>query len=200
MDYDVVAEGPPAGMTALEIASARQRLGAWLIDHMIVAGIFLGTATVAGVVLYVAWSRDMDEFNEGWWFVGVIIVSAIIGGIATLVWYVYLLHLVATRGQTPGKRVVKIRIIKDDGGKVGWGVALMREVVGKIILVAAMEGVLAALVSVISAVVAVYIWIFVLLALLIWIVADEKNQTLHDKIARTYVVKVRSVAIEHEPA
>ena len=187
MDSRVASDEAGEGMTALELASGTDRLWAWLLDHVIMTGIFLGIAMMAGLVLDVLLT---NEFNGGWQFVGLIFWAAIIGGIGVLLWYIFLVYLVATRGQTPGKKVVRIRIIKDSGGKVGWGVALVREVVGKIVLVAVMEGVLALLVSSISDLVAVYIWIFVLLVLFIWIVLDEKNQTLHDKIARTYVVKV----------
>jgi uncharacterized RDD family membrane protein YckC len=70
------------------------------------------------------------------------------------------------RGQTPGKMVMKIKIVRFTGEKTGWGDAVMR-FLGFIISV-----------------------LFALIGH-IWIAFDSRRQGWHDKIAETYVIRVR---------
>ena len=67
------------------------------------------------------------------------------------------------RGQTPGKMVMRISIVRFDGARIGWGGAVMR-FLGYIISV--------------------------LLFLLgfFWVAFDRRRQGFHDKIADTFVI------------
>ena len=69
-------------------------------------------------------------------------------------------------GGTPGKLIFKLKIVTIEGEKVGFGQALLREMVGK--------------------------WISGLVFDIgyFWALWDSKHQTWHDKIANTVVVKV----------
>jgi uncharacterized RDD family membrane protein YckC len=67
-------------------------------------------------------------------------------------------------GQTPGKSVMKIRVIKTDGGPISDGDAILRYI-------------------------GYYISGFVLALGYLWAIWDENHQGWHDKIANTYVVK-----------
>lgn len=69
-------------------------------------------------------------------------------------------------GQTPGKMVTRIKVIRCSGAEVGFGAAIFREVIGKLI----------------SALLLGCGYLMVLF--------DEQHQGLHDKIADTYVVKL----------
>ena len=129
----------PEGMTALEIASVGQRLGAWLVDAVV--GILVGAA---GLVLGV----------------GFITFLVVIGYAVIYLW------MVATKGQSPGKMAVKIKIVRMDGSSLGFGGVLLREIIGKFV-----SGLV------------IYLGY-------IWILFDDKRQGWHDKIAGTYVVKV----------
>lgn len=145
MDYNVVSDDVPEGMSALEIASAGQRLGAFLID--LVISIIVG---IAGFVIGSAMGGEGQTMNT-------------VFGIA---YWIIVLFMVATRGQSPGKIAIGIKIVKMDGRPIGFGTTLLREILGKIV----------------SAI--------ILLLGYIWILFDGKRQGWHDKIASTYVVKV----------
>ncbi len=88
------------------------------------------------------------------------------GGVITFIigaayhWY----FLTRQDGQTPGKRIMKIRVIKADGGTLDDATAIIR-----------------------------YVGYYINSAIFMigWLLAffDENNQGLHDKIVSTYVVK-----------
>jgi len=90
--------------------------------------------------------------------------------IGAVVWFLvlvaYFLCFWGWRGQTPGKMVMKIRITRFDGSHIGWSGAVMR-FLGYIISVA------------------------LFLIGLIWIAFNERKQGFHDKIADTFVVRIR---------
>jgi len=69
-------------------------------------------------------------------------------------------------GGTPGKIILRLKVLTIEGGKVSFGRALLREMVGKWISSLAFD--------------IGYLWA-------LW---DSKHQTWHDKIANTVVVKV----------
>ena len=72
------------------------------------------------------------------------------------------------RGQTLGKMVFGIRVANVQGSVPGLGMAALREIPGKILS-------------------------FVVIFLgFLWIIWDGRNQGWHDKIAKTYVFKVKS--------
>lgn len=48
-----------------------------------------------------------------------------------LLYSVYFSVLTATAGWTPGKRILKIKVVNKEGGKVGWTDAIYRETVGR---------------------------------------------------------------------
>ncbi|MDH3960367.1 MAG: RDD family protein, partial [Desulfuromonadales bacterium] len=69
-------------------------------------------------------------------------------------------------GQTPGKMVLRIKVIRTDGSPINYGRAALREVLGKFIS-------------------------SILLGIGYLMVAfDNRKQGLHDKIADTYVIKL----------
>ncbi len=87
------------------------------------------------------------------------------------------------RGQTPGKQLVGIRVLRTDGRPSGWGWTFLREWVVEF-------GVFSVLLS--------YLFFPAILDLL-WAFWDKDRQTLHDKIVKTYVVDDRSLATESDP-
>ena len=78
----------------------------------------------------------------------------------------------ARRGQTPGKQIMGIRVIKTDGRPSGWGYTLLREL-----------GTMWAhsMTAFMPPFWLDYLWAF-------W---DRDRQTLHDKVFRTLVVRTR---------
>lgn len=125
---------------ALEYAGFWIRLGAGVID-LLVLGLMVG-AIICVFPALVIWAPN--------------------GLIISLI---YWLGFWSWRGQTPGKMVVGIKIIRTDSSPVTWQHALIR-----------CSGYL---VSVIT-----------LFIGFIWVAFDARKQGFHDKIADTYVVKL----------
>jgi uncharacterized RDD family membrane protein YckC len=69
------------------------------------------------------------------------------------------------RGQTLGKMIMRLRIVRFDGAGIGWGGAVMR-FLGYIIS------------------------ILLFLAGFLWVIWDSRRQGFHDKIADTFVITV----------
>ena len=93
-----------------------------------------------------------------------------------LVWWL----IVLGRGQTPGKQLMSIRVIRTDGRASRWGWTFLREF--------GVKGVLINAVSWLSAGVGLIVWIGDLL----WAFWDKDRQTLHDKIMKTVVIDERA--------
>ena len=88
-----------------------------------------------------------------------------IGLILVIVWSVgYMIFFWSTRGQTPGKMIMGIKIVTTDGGPIGVGKAILRLIGYAISAIVFYLGFL-------------------------WIIWDKDKQGWHDKIAGTYVVK-----------
>ncbi|MBZ0300351.1 MAG: RDD family protein [Anaerolineae bacterium] len=88
------------------------------------------------------------------------------GGISFVVGLAYYWYfLTRQQGQTPGKKVMNIRVIKTDGSALSDTDAILRYI-------------------------GYYINSFVIMIGWIWAFFDRNNQGWHDKIAQTYVVQV----------
>jgi uncharacterized RDD family membrane protein YckC len=146
----------------LKYAEFFDRLIAFLIDLILIAipifvviliGIILGSA----VALIPALAVMLHVIK---------VLILIVAALAVIVIFVYNnIHLVATKGASFGKRIMKLKVV-DLKGKypIGYSKALVR-LVGKIIC-------------------------FLTLGLgFLLILTDEKRQGLHDRIADTYVIK-----------
>ena len=81
------------------------------------------------------------------------------------------------RGQTPGKKLLGIRVIRTDGSPSDWGWTFLREFVIKLILFElAVDALTFGIGSILDS-----LWAF-------W---DRDRQALHDKIVKTIVVDDR---------
>lgn len=69
-------------------------------------------------------------------------------------------------GQTPGKMLLRIQVVRTDGESIGYGKAFYREVVGKFI-----SGIIFCIGYLMAA-------------------FDDQKQALHDRMAKTYVIKL----------
>ncbi len=93
-------------------------------------------------------------------------IALAFNGIYSLIPLLYVtLSWIYWDGATIGKKIMKIKIIKTDGHSVDWPTAIVR-LVG-------------------------YLASFIPFALgFLWIIWDRNKQGFHDKIAKTYVIKV----------
>ena len=138
------------------------RLLAFIIDVIILGVINWVLNGVWGVVSGVGWmgSTTTDPFTVATgapWLWGSLVLFLMVVAYVFCFW--------GWRGQTPGKMLLGLKIVRTDGQDMGWGVAAIRFLS--------------------------YIISF-LLALIgcIWVAFDANKQGLHDKMANTYVVRL----------
>lgn len=89
-----------------------------------------------------------------------------------IIWWLFTL----SRGQTPGKQLLGIRVIRADGTPSDWGWAFIREFIIKTIAFSILDS---------------FLGIATIVDLL-WAFWDKNRQTLHDKIMKTVVVDDRA--------
>ncbi|PPJ27457.1 RDD family protein [Nocardia nova] len=171
--YPQPGYGPPA-----PYASWIARVGGYLVDGLIIGvpfGILYGLAIGLGTKDLDCSSSD-DSYGSTYSYSstctggGMTAVGIILMLLAFLVMAaaaLYLIYLEGTTGQTPGKKLVGIRVIKEaDGQVLGFGMAFVRK------LCHILDNALCGL---------GYLWP-------LW---DEKNQTFADKIVGTIVVQAQ---------
>ncbi len=114
------------------------------------------------------------------------VLPDVAAGLLTLLYFAFVIafafgypvFFVATRGATPGKGFLGLVVVdRDNRYPVGWGKALLREILGKQVIDK----------------LTIYLG-YLLIAF------DPRKQGLHDKIAGTYVVHKDSLAPAGSPA
>jgi uncharacterized RDD family membrane protein YckC len=140
-----------------------RRFLAVFLDVIIVEVIAIVVTLPIGIAFGVASGISSDSGVAGI-FSG---MGSLVGGlIGMVVGFGYPMYFIGSRGQTPGKMALGVKVQRLDGQTPpGIGTALLREVVGK------------------------FLSSFLCLGYL-WMLWDEKKQTWHDKIAGTVVVRV----------
>ena len=129
------------------LAGFWRRLSAAAIDGLIIFGINLVLGSITALI------------NSN----AVGIIANLLSLAISITYYVY---FIGSRGQTPGKIALKIKVVRTDNVPMTYMTAFLREVVGKFLsgLIFAMG----------------YFW-------MIW---DKNKQTWHDHLAKTQVVRV----------
>ncbi len=105
---------------------------------------------------------------------GAYVLDRILFVLTLVIGYIIWWLIVLDKGQTPGKQLVGIRAVSENGEPARWGRTFLREFVVKE-LVFGFLGVLTIGVA----------WLLDFL----WALWDEDRQTLHDKMAATFVVQ-----------
>jgi uncharacterized RDD family membrane protein YckC len=161
--------GPGAPGGVVPYAGWGTRLGGWLIDAVIlfVVQAILGRLFrhVNSLTLHMSSTRNGVVHHTTFSFIAL--------GVTTLVAIAYTTILCGgPGGQTVGMLAVGVRVVRDDThGALGYGLALGRSVVEQLFRYT------------------VVVWLVDMLFPL-W---DKKRQTLHDKIVRSVVIRVRNV-------
>src|SRR5262245_39001882 len=117
-----VAAGPAPGV---EFAPHGERLVAYILDSIIV-GVFVFAFIVVGFVVLGSGATiegnrivDITPFAA--------LVSSIIFIVGSIIALLYFPFFWARGGSTLGMRPFKLRVVRDrDGGRIGWGTALLR--------------------------------------------------------------------------
>ena len=160
--------GPPT------LATFLQRLLAYILDTVMFYLPLTAAAAllVVGVIFAVGGG---DTPGSGGLAVALLALAAI--GFLLAAGYIIWWLVTLKNGQTPGKQLVGIRVVRDNGEPSGWGYTFLREFVIKGLL----GGVIA------SATAGIYTVVDHL-----WPLWDQKRQALHDKMVNTIVVQNRS--------
>lgn len=134
---------------AARLSSPGRRLGAYLLDGLIPLIAF-------SIITGLAGASSSSAQGSG---VGVVIGSLLL--LAYGIWAIVLF----TRGRTPGKLLLGMRVVREDLKVAGFWTMLIREWIGKLI-----SG-------------------LILSIGFLWILFDKDKQGWHDKLMSTYVVE-----------
>ena len=156
-------DGQPA-WHGRQLSSWGRRVAATLLDWLI---LLIPVAALIAVVVLVAFSSDAGAVATG-----------IASGLVYLVVLIFYAPVLMARqgehnGQTWGKQIVGIRVVRDNGEQVDFGFAFLRDVVVKGLLFGFVGG-----------------WFFSIPTLVdyLWPLWDGENRCLHDIVVSTHVV------------
>ncbi|MYS19242.1 Uncharacterized membrane protein YckC, RDD family [Streptomyces sp. DvalAA-14] len=166
---------PLPGMPPL--ASWGLRLGALLLDGLMFFLVPVGLAAAGYVRIVIKLSERVDDCdNQGIssdncplpHTSGGSVLLIVLGGVLGLASLFYVCYREGATGQTPGKRIAGIRLLKEyDGATLGFGLAFGRRLLHVLDNMACYLG-----------------WL--------WPLWDEKNQTFADKLTHTVVIRDQS--------
>lgn len=167
---DSVAQGMNMSVGGQQLADPWKRIGARVLDFLILMiPAFIFALVLVGVLFASAESGAIDEdnavFGNAFGFGATLIV-----GILAFLWDALWVHF---KGGTPGKLMLGMQVIKEDGSTAEGQPAFMRalnRIIGVIPVVGGLIGPLIGLIS------------------LVLLFVDDKNRTVMDRIGGTIVV------------
>ena len=154
-------EQKPQGMIYGQYAGFVTRLVAFVIDLVIVTVLVIISDAAMGLIATLL--KSMHLIRSGALAETVVTVVTAAPGVVLFVAYYIGFWLAA--GQTPGKRIMGVRIVRTDGGRVEWG-NVVRRFVG-------------------------YWLSFILFLGFLWILVDNQRQAWHDSLSGTIVIYSR---------
>ena len=159
------------------LATFLQRLAAYLIDSVLshLPLTITIVALVAAVYVGVGGSDGETPEDDGSVLL-IVLIAVVLVSLALLVGYAVWWLLALRGGQTPGKQIVGIRVIRDDGSPSDWAHTFLREFVIKWLLGGSLSGMTGGI-----------YWLVDYL----WPLFDGNRQALHDKMVSTLVVQDR---------
>jgi uncharacterized RDD family membrane protein YckC len=158
---------PTGGWVGRPLASWGSRVGATIIDLLVL----LIPAAILTALLIGGYDTDSSTGE----LIGVSILSFLLWSAIVLLYAPLLMIRGGERnGQTLGKQLVGIRVVRDSGEPFGFWWAVLREVVVKNLLV-----------GVASSIVPLIPWLLNIL----WPLWDGENRALHDMVVKTHVIR-----------
>ena len=146
------APTPPANL-----AQPLDRLLAVLIDIAILIGIYVAIGIISALLSYIPVLGTILRL--------LLAIASLFVGIAYYIYFTAIANDFTQNGQTIGKKLRGIKVVKADGSQFSVVDSILRFVLGYFVS-------------------SVVIWLG-----FIWILIDPNKQGWHDKIASTYVVK-----------
>lgn len=148
-----------SALTSVQYAGFWGRFLAGLIDVVILSIFGFVVGFVIGLIFGLAGMSSNTSL--------VSTVKSILNLFLYAISFFYYIYFIGAKGQTPGKMIMKIKVVKAlDNSVPGFLSAFLREFVGK------------------------FLSSIVILLGHLWMLWDPKKQTWHDKIAGTIVVKI----------
>ncbi|WP_051468113.1 RDD family protein [Actinomadura oligospora] len=157
--------GPPGGYSdpAAGLASPWRRLGGILIDYVILGIVGWLVTLPFGSIVEVTGPEGNQKLV---WHAGGFFANLLV----TVITLAYFTILHGKFGQSVGKMAVGTRVVRaEDGGAIGYGAALLRIVVMYVLWAICCVG------GIVDSV---------------WLLGDKRRQTLHDKAAKTVVMRI----------
>jgi uncharacterized RDD family membrane protein YckC len=163
----------PSGWHGRPLASWGSRVAAWFIDGLIIG---IPTAILVAVFVGGAVGLTGDDNDTGFWvIVGSTALSVVVFAILALI---YAPTTMARKGehngQTWGKQMIGIRVVRDTGQPMDFWWAALREIVVKGLLV-----------GIASSIIPFIPWFLDNF----WPLWDDENRALHDMVVSTHVVR-----------
>jgi uncharacterized RDD family membrane protein YckC len=170
--YQQPVKQPPVGIQGRELASWGSRLGAYLIDGLVLAvpALILFFVLIAGAV-----GISGDEDVQAGAAVGAFLLWTLVMAVIGLLYAPLLMARNGeANGQTWGKQLLNLRVVRDNGQPFNFGTAALREIVLKFLAV-----------FIASSIIPFIPWFLNFF----WPLWDDENRALHDMAAQTHVVK-----------
>jgi uncharacterized RDD family membrane protein YckC len=164
---------PSAGWVGQPLASWGSRVGAAIIDGIIILipAAILFFVLVAGAI---GLTGD-DGDSSAWAIIGASVLWVLLAAVIALLYApTTMARQGRANGQTLGKQMVGIRVVRDSGEPMGFGWAALREVVIKGLAV-----------GIASSIIPLLPWFLNFF----WPLWDDENRALHDMICSTHVVR-----------
>jgi uncharacterized RDD family membrane protein YckC len=161
---------PVSGWEGRPLASWGSRVAAQLIDWVI---LLIPAAILTAIVIGAAVGDD----DTSWWaIVGSTLLGIAVFALLSLLYAPLLMMRSGQRnGQTLGKQMIGITVVRDNGQALGFGYSALREVVVKNLAV-----------GVASSIIPFVPWFLDNF----WPLWDDQNRALHDMAVQTHVVRV----------
>jgi uncharacterized RDD family membrane protein YckC len=161
---------PASGWEGRPLASWGSRVAAQLIDWVI---LLIPGAILAAIVIGAAVGDD----DSSWWaIVGSGVLAILVFALLSLVYAPLLMMRSGPRnGQTLGKQMIGITVVRDNGQPLGFGYSALREVVVKNLAV-----------GIASSIIPFIPWFLDNF----WPLWDDQNRALHDMAVQTHVIRV----------
>ena len=158
---------PESGWAGRPLAGWGSRLAAYLIDFLIVL--------IPVVILAIVLIGEAGEADSvGGWIVASVLYALLLGAVFLLYAPLLMMRGGERNGQTLGKQMVGIRVVRDSGEPFGFGWGALREVLLKQLAV-----------NIASSIIPFIPWFLNYF----WPLWDDQNRALHDMAAQTHVVK-----------
>jgi len=114
---------PSAYVPPSPLGDLGSRIVAGIIDYIIIGIV----AAILAIFLLIPWvmtgPRTMGTFGPAW-------IGGVFGmaGVMWVLWLIYFTYFEGTSGQTIGKSLIHIRVVKEDGSRCDLGSALVRNI------------------------------------------------------------------------